>query len=384
MKRASAHRLRGRPLSFVGHASARYEKTTTFPRTASSSGGPSRHANTGINRATMPPPARSPTDVGTAANSETTRRVEAHDRRRIDYHTRIDAVRMLRSAGFPMADPLTGRVVERLAQARFFRLRGVPVGTVAFQSYPALVGERPTRALRTGDIDLAQDDGISVAIGESMSPVQEELQAVDASFRPVPNLSRPDRTSAFVNASGFRVEFLVSHRGSDDLTGALVPMPALGGVSAQPLRYLDFLIKDPVRSTLLHGGGNSVMVPAPERFAVHKLIVANERPEREKQGKDLTQSGFLIEALAGTSPSPWRHLGSRRGTECRPGAGTSRRDWHGSMRPRASPSRKSSARMAGCWATSRRGSDFHNPIHDTPTIRRPSAAPPPPPDPPAC
>lgn len=240
--------------------------------------------------------------VGTVADSETTRRVEAHDRQRVDYRTRIDAVRMLRSAGFPTADALTGRVVERLAQAGFFRLRGVLVGTVAFQTYPGLVGERPMRALRTGDIDLAQDYGISVAIGESMPPVHEELQAVDASFRPVPNLSRPDRTSAFANANGFRVEFLVSNRGSDDLTGALVPMPALDGVSAQRLRCLDFLIRDPVRSTLLHAGGISVTVPAPERYAVHKLIVANERTEREKQAKDLTQAGFLIAALARNQP----------------------------------------------------------------------------------
>ncbi|WP_051439950.1 GSU2403 family nucleotidyltransferase fold protein [Methylobacterium sp. 10] len=240
--------------------------------------------------------------VGTVADPETTRRVEAHDRQRVDYRTRIDAVRMLRSAGFPAADGLTGRVVERLAQAGFFRLRGVLVGTVAFQTFPGLVGERPTRAPRTGDIGLAQDYGISIAIGESMSSVQEELRAVDASFRPVPNLSRPDSASAFVNASGFRVEFLLSNRGSDEVTGAPVWMPALGGVSAQPLRYLDFLISDPVRSTLLHAGGISVTVPAPERYAVHKLIVANERTEREKQAKDLTQAGFLIEALARNQP----------------------------------------------------------------------------------
>ena len=198
--------------------------------------------------------------VGTVADSETTRRVEAHDRQRVDYRTRIDAVRMLRSAGFPTADALTGRVVERLAQAGFFRLRGVLVGTVAFQTYPGLVGERPMRALRTGDIDLAQDYGISVAIGESMPPVHEELQAVDASFRPVPNLSRPDYTSAFANADGFRVEFLVSNRGSDDLTGALVPMPALGGVSAQPASLSRFphqrpgpLDAAPCRRDLRHG-----------------------------------------------------------------------------------------------------------------------------------
>lgn len=54
-------------------------------------------------------------------------------------------------------------------------------------------------------------------------------------------------------------------------------MPALGGASADPLRFLDFLIYEPVRAVLLHKSGISVIVPAPERYAVHKLIVASRR-----------------------------------------------------------------------------------------------------------
>ena len=54
-------------------------------------------------------------------------------------------------------------------------------------------------------------------------------------------------------------------------------MPALGGASAQPLRHLDFLIRDPVRSVLLHGGGVPVTVPAPERYCVHKILLSTER-----------------------------------------------------------------------------------------------------------
>ena len=40
---------------------------------------------------------------------------------------------------------------------------------------------------------------------------------------------------------------------------------------------LDFLIRDPVRTVLLHRSGVPVLVPSPERFAVHKLIVATRR-----------------------------------------------------------------------------------------------------------
>jgi hypothetical protein len=77
-------------------------------------------------------------------------------------------------------------------------------------------------------------------------------------------------------------------------------MPALGGASAQPLRYLDFLIHEPVWSVILHRGGVPVRVPQPARYAVHKLIVSTLRPDRSraKSDKDLIQASTLIEALS--------------------------------------------------------------------------------------
>ena len=65
--------------------------------------------------------------------------------------------------------------------------------------------------------------------------------------------------------------------------------------------YMDYLIRDPVRTVLLHGAGISVVVPDPSRFAVHKLILAGRRQDdaggRAKKEKDLRQAGILFEAL---------------------------------------------------------------------------------------
>ena len=236
--------------------------------------------------------------VGPAADAAITARAEAFGRIKVALRARLDAVRMLRAAGLPAPDGLTGAVVEKLGKAGFFRLRGVLVGTVAFQTYPGLVGARPDGYLQTGDVDLAQDHGISVGIDESVNDILGRLQEVDASFREVPTMADRTRASMFRNAGGFQVEFLVPNRGSDDHAGKLTAMPALGGAAAQPLRYLDFLIRNPVRSVLLHGGGVAVNVPAPERFAIHKLIVATQRQNREKSAKDIGQAGFLIEAMS--------------------------------------------------------------------------------------
>src|SRR5262249_50269318 len=77
-------------------------------------------------------------------------------------------------------------------------------------------------------------------------------------------------------------------------------MPTLSGASADPLRYLDFLIRHPIRSAILHEGGVPVTIPAPERYAVHKLIFSHLRADLSKAPKDLAQAGALIHALAPT------------------------------------------------------------------------------------
>lgn len=245
---------------------------------------------------------RSAKYAGPDSNEEVRNRVEKFQAIKADYQSRADLVGALVNIGFPAVDFFTGRIVEELGKAGFFRLRGVLVGTVAFNTFPGLVGALPGRTFQTGDVDFAQDHGISMSIGESMDPVLDVLQSVDQSFRPVPTLKDAFRASQFLNDRGYKVEFLVPNRGSDENAGRLTPMPALGGAAAQPLRYLDFLIQKTTRSTLMHGAGVGVVVPHPARYAVHKLIVAVERLDENKAGKDLAQAAFLVEALAQSGP----------------------------------------------------------------------------------
>ncbi len=162
-------------------------------------------------------------------------------------------------------------------------------------------------AILTGDADIAQDYAISREVEDSLPPIVELLQGVDASFRPVPHRSGSAASSAFQNADGYRVEFLTSNRGSDDYIDQPAKMPALGGASADPLRFLDFLIREPVRTMLLHRSGVPVVVPDPSRYAVHKLIVASRRHTDgqgpAKQEKDIRQAALLFEALQQTRRS---------------------------------------------------------------------------------
>ncbi|WP_191057918.1 nucleotidyltransferase family protein [Geminicoccus harenae] len=210
-------------------------------------------------------------------------------------------VTLLKRAGFPAPDAYTGDIIAALAEAGLFRLRAVLVGTAAYPAYAALLGARlPSANMMTQDVDVAQFHGIALAVGDVSAPIQESLARVDKSFRPVPTLKSPLDCFAYVDARGFRVEFLTPHQGSDDQAATLTRLPDLDGPKGQPLRFLDFLIYQEMPTTLLHGPGVRVNVPAPERFTVHKLIIAARRSGagRLKAAKDLAQAGALIEAHA--------------------------------------------------------------------------------------
>lgn len=242
--------------------------------------------------------------VGPADDPDITGRVERFRDLKADIRSRRKLVSTLvRQAYLPQPDRMTGDIVQALADAGLFRLRGVLVGTVAFQTYAALLGVRlPDAAMQTGDADFAQFHSISAAVEDSLPPMLDVLRTVDETFREIPHQMDGRSTTRFVSRSGFNVEFLTPNTGSADYDGKPAPMPALGGASAAPLRFLDYLIHQPVRSVLLHKAGVPVTVPAPERYAIHKLIVASRRrldaDGTAKGRKDLRQSVILIEALA--------------------------------------------------------------------------------------
>jgi hypothetical protein len=73
---------------------------------------------------------------------------------------------------------------------------------------------------------------------------------------------------------------------------------------AQPLRFLDYLIHEPEPAVVLHGAGIYVHVPAPERFALHKLIVSRRRHRTAgaKKDKDIKQAELLLVALVQKRP----------------------------------------------------------------------------------
>ncbi|WP_162950169.1 GSU2403 family nucleotidyltransferase fold protein [Rhizobium jaguaris] len=222
-----------------------------------------------------------------------------------DYVSRRRLASQLRRSGLPSRTRTEGEVISQLAKSGLFRLRAVLVGSHAFQTYGGLLGLRFDEAnYLTQDDDIAQYHSISVLIDDAMEDIGSILTKVDATFKPIFNPHSPFLVAGYRNSDGTRVEFLTPNRGDAANSQSLTKMPALGGIGAQALPYLDFLIREPVRSVVLHEAGVGVVVPAPERYAVHKLIVSTrlrvETGTMSKITKDLAQASALIARLSET------------------------------------------------------------------------------------
>lgn len=81
-------------------------------------------------------------------------------------------------------------------------------------------------------------------------------------------------------------------------------------VALQPLRFMEFSLEGVQQATLFDPAGRAVVVtlPAPERYAIHKLLVVGERSGafKAKAAKDVAQAATLIEFFRDTDPAAVR------------------------------------------------------------------------------
>ncbi|WP_333818239.1 nucleotidyltransferase family protein [Tabrizicola sp.] len=256
-------------------------------------------------------------------------RIENHIRLAQDAKLRAESrtrlVRILRAEGFLPVDGASGRLYSTLARTGVFRLGGTVVGTHAFRHYEGELGIRLAQdeVAQTNDLDIAQFERLSLALGDH---VEEPLANTFAEleFAPVPSLSGSAVWKWRQTQTDTYVEFLTpSFRPEEDIRD----LPALG-VSAQSLHFLNYLIAEPIKAAALYRSGVLIQVPRPERYAVHKLIIADRRrtgPDQLKSRKDRAQAALLIEALAEDRPDELREAyedAMERGPQWRAHIGT--------------------------------------------------------------
>lgn len=209
---------------------------------------------------------------------------------------------MLHKGGLPILDRRTALIVGKLSDSFLIYQYGILVGTLAFSAYSGLLGtvfDKTT--LRTQDIDIVRDDSIEIAVAGVVN-ADKFFSQPGLQCSAVPPLSPKALPSSFVTSDGIRIDFLVPLKGKEKKN---VKMPSVIGAGAQSIRFLDFLIEEPIKTVLLSPtGGIPVTVPSPYHFAIHKLIVAQYRSatENAKREKDLHQAQQLILALSEEQP----------------------------------------------------------------------------------
>lgn len=215
-------------------------------------------------------------------------------------------VGQLRMGRIPTLDALSGSLLRGLADAGVFDLGGTLVGTHAFRLYDLEVGRFVTSSVlaQTEDLDIASYDRLSVVLadeyGERADPPITGILS-DFGLAPAVTLDPKGRATRWRDRTGAAaVDFLSPALTSDT---SPVKLAALG-VWAARLRFLNYLIADPIPAVALYRAGIPVRIPRPERYAIHKLIVSQERSANAeaKARKDLAQARALILALAQDRP----------------------------------------------------------------------------------
>ena len=208
---------------------------------------------------------------------------------------------LLRAGGAMVTDAPSARVLRGLADAGVFHSGGVLVGTHAFIVLGNLLGVRWATSLRTHDVDIAADPKLDIAVPGINADLPSALDSLEMGFLPVPGLDPKSPTTSFkVRGQSLRVDLLTP---SVRIQSRPVSMPRFAA-AARPLRFLDYLIDSSVSAVVVNGGVVAVNVPDAARFALHKLMIAGERPAamQSKREKDLSQAAQMLEVLREDRP----------------------------------------------------------------------------------
>lgn len=192
------------------------------------------------------------------------------------------------------------RVIESLARAGLFSKGVVLVGSHAFTAIGNMLGVQWGRSLKTTDMDFARPSGIALAIpdaGERMN-VPATAKAFDRTYFEAPQLNHKNPSPSMMsNKSKIKIDFLtVQQKGIANTPHYFADL----SIAAEPLKYMDYLLGgQSVKGLVVGAHAIPVNLPDPARFAVHKLVIAQERPLsfKTKSAKDIRQATEVLEAL---------------------------------------------------------------------------------------
>lgn len=209
------------------------------------------------------------------------------------------------------------RVIRRLAEYGFFHAGGLLIGTHAFLAMGNMLGVKWHGGDRTQDMDFAHaGKQVSIALPSTLKVnTQDALASLEMGF--IPLMQSDGKASATLVQHGspeFQLDFLTTlHRGGRDAYKS-----EQLGILLQPLKFMEYLLQDVQQAVAFNTSTVALVnVPSPARYALHKLIVAVERPpgQATKSRKDVLQAASLLEWLQANAPhqieAAWEDLRQR-------------------------------------------------------------------------
>jgi hypothetical protein len=199
------------------------------------------------------------------------------------------------SLGCMTVIPQHFQVINRLAEYGLFQAGGVLVGTHAFIAMGNMLGVRWNSGWRTSDVDVAHaGKNVSLALAENArADIHDAITSLEMGLLPQQSLVTGPGATYMTARKDIRVDLLTSAGRKDD---AYLYEPL--NVSLQPLKFMEFSLEHTTQTALLSGEQVVVVnVPAPMRYAMHKLVIMGEREEafRPKLVKDAGQVAALVE-----------------------------------------------------------------------------------------
>lgn len=194
------------------------------------------------------------------------------------------------------------KVISRLAEHGFFRAGGTLVGTHAFHAMSNMLGVRWMQGWQTNDIDFAHPGtNVSLAL-----PANVEMNVHDAitslEMGLLPRTSIVDKGASYQTPNKeLRIDLLTTIgkkpgiRRNEQLK-----------VNLEPLKFMEFSLEKTTQTVILSEENALVVnIPAPMRYAVHKLLVMAERQEgfHAKLRKDARQIASLVSYGLERSPT---------------------------------------------------------------------------------
>jgi hypothetical protein len=170
-----------------------------------------------------------------------------------------------------------------------------------------------TETTRTQDVDVASEHMV-IGVPDRNVDLRQALIDSELGFIEIPALDRRAPSTRFrIRGRQVSVDILTPMKGRT--SGKPILLKSLN-VYAEPVRFLDYLLVDTQPAAVVAKAGLMVNVPAPARYALHKLVLAERRIAafQTKRTKDIDQAEQLIAVLANDRPGDLRSawLGAKK------------------------------------------------------------------------